>query len=91
MPRTSLNLAVTPPCPLTLRRPVAVASTLLVVTSAGSAADATAAPAKKATPGRKEKAAGGGSAKKATMETLKESVSGPEVREFRAFCDEWMQ
>ena len=69
-----------------------VVSTLLVATStAARAADAPATPTKKAVPAKKGKPAGGGAAKKAAPKTVKESISGPEVRNFREFCDQWMQ
>ena len=71
---------------------VAAVSTLLIATSPPArAADAPAAPATKAAPAKKGKAAGGGAAKKAARATVKETISGPEVRNFREFCDLWMQ
>jgi hypothetical protein len=68
---------------------VAVAGAALIGTSAWAfAADAPAA-AKKA-PAKKSKAAGV-RGNNAALATLKETITGPEVRNFRAFCDEWMQ
>src|SRR5205085_6122881 len=41
--------------------------------------------------GRKRGAAKGASATRAKTTTPAETVSGPEVRNFQTFCDEWMQ
>jgi hypothetical protein len=69
-----------------------------IATAADKPAAAAAAPAKTTTAAKtgtsKGGAAKGAKTKKAPASAEKpaaETVSGPEVRNFRAFCDEWMQ
>lgn len=67
---------------------MAVAALVMALGAAASAAEST--PAAKPAPAKPAKAAKGKTAKKAAA-PVKETVEGPEVRDFRGFCDVWMQ